>query len=113
MVNFQTSMHKIKLFSSLAESECRLVENVPFTVAIDKLKICLLRNSSGIFAFQAHCPHAGASLAEAHCNTHNEIVCPLHGYRFELFSGREVTRKSCELVTYRIDSETSGVFITI
>jgi len=104
-------MQWVKLFNSKQEAEERLEENKPFTVAIDALRICLLRNNSGIFAFKAYCPHAGASLSDAFCNANNEIVCPLHGYRFELRNGQEVTGHSDELYIYPLQLLPDGVFL--
>lgn len=104
-------MQWIKLFGSQQEAEERLTDNKPFTVAIDALRICLLKNEKGLFAFRAYCPHAGASLSEAFCNAQNEIVCPLHGYRFELHTGRETTGHSEELTTYPLRVEHDGVFL--
>ena len=106
-------MHWVKLFSSAEEAGARLEENKPFTIAIDALKVCLLKNKSGLFAFKAFCPHAGASLSDAFCNPQNEIVCPLHGYRFELRSGRETSGHPQELMLYPIEVKADGVFLGI
>jgi 3-phenylpropionate/trans-cinnamate dioxygenase ferredoxin subunit len=34
------------------------------------------------------CPHAGASLATGACNIKGIIVCPLHGYKFDITKGK-------------------------
>lgn len=105
------AMGWVKLFSSQQEALERLKENTPFTVAIDARRICLIRNTHGIFAFKAYCPHAGASLSDAFCNAQNEIVCPLHGHRFELRTGREITGNSEELYLYPLQINENGVFL--
>ena len=40
-------------------------------------------------AIENACNHAGASLCEGH-REHDRVVCPLHGYVFELSSGKLV-----------------------
>lgn len=104
-------MRWIRLFSSQKEAESRLVENKTFTVSIDSLKVCLLKTPKGIYAFKAFCPHAGASLTDAFCNSKNEIVCPLHGYRFDLISGNEVSGNSKGLSLYPLQKKEDGFYL--
>jgi 3-phenylpropionate/trans-cinnamate dioxygenase ferredoxin subunit len=104
-------MRWIKLFSSLEEASSHMQEGKPFTVAIDSLSLCLIRHQHTLSAFQSHCPHAGASLSEAFCNSKKEIVCPRHGYRFELTSGREMSGQPYDLKLYPIQLTEEGIFI--
>ncbi|MBC7391674.1 MAG: Rieske (2Fe-2S) protein [Opitutaceae bacterium] len=106
-------MKQIKLFDSREKALENLIENKPFTVSINGLKICLVRNNSGISAFKSTCPHAGASLSEGFVNFNNEIVCPLHGYRFNIFDGSEKSGHSCELFIYGLELRDDGLFITL
>ena len=104
-------MKWIRIFDSKETAFNSLEENRPFTVSINNLKICLVRNSFGISAFKAQCPHAGASLSEGFVNMEGEIVCPLHGYRFNLNDGHEKTGNSCELYLYAVELKEDGLFL--
>jgi nitrite reductase/ring-hydroxylating ferredoxin subunit len=42
-----------------------------------------------------------------------EIVCPWHGYQFNLQSGREWQERSQDLVTFPIREEADGLYIGI
>lgn len=104
-------MQWIKIFPTQEEVESRLEVNVPFTVAIGALRICLVRHERGVSAFKAFCPHAGASLSSAFVNQQLEIVCPQHAYRFSLFDGKEKSGQSCELRMYPIELREGGLYL--
>lgn len=50
-------------------------------------RILLLQQGGEHFLLEARCPHLEHPLMEARVEG-DEIVCPLHGYRFSLRSGR-------------------------
>ena len=49
-------------------------------------KLVIGRVDDGYFAVDATCPHAGASLGFGMLEG-NALVCPLHGWEFDVFSG--------------------------
>ncbi len=106
-------MKQIKIFDSREVALQRLIENRPFTVSLNNLKICLVRYGSFISAFKSACPHSGTSLSEGFVNSENEIVCPLHGYRFSLIDGSEKSGHSCELYLYGTELREDGLFINL
>lgn len=63
-------------------------------VLIGEKPITLVRVSRDFYAFQGFCPHRGAPLFEGSLNVMNEIICPLHQYRFDIKTG-EVMAGSC------------------
>lgn len=104
-------MKWIKLFDSQAKFQERVVLGRIFNVSINGILISILRKEQDIFAFKSTCPHAGASLAEGFVNYSNEIVCPLHGYRFSLIDGMEKSGYSCELPLYATSLREDGFYI--
>jgi nitrite reductase/ring-hydroxylating ferredoxin subunit len=58
------------------------LEYPPFHVLVAKV-------GPGYFAIENACNHAGAPLCEGH-REHDRVVCPLHGYVFELRTGKLV-----------------------
>ena len=106
-------MSRIKIFESKLKATEALTVNKPFLVSINGVKICIVKSQLGLSAFKNNCPHAGASLSDGHINSSNEIVCPLHGYRFSLLDGREKSGNSCELYMYGLELTDEGLFLNI
>jgi nitrite reductase (NADH) small subunit len=51
------------------------------------LRIAVLRVGDQVFALAGRCPHAGGSLGDGWIEE-DELVCPLHHWRFKLADGR-------------------------
>ncbi|KXK28380.1 MAG: ferredoxin subunit of nitrite reductase and ring-hydroxylating dioxygenase [Bacteroidetes bacterium OLB12] len=62
-------------------------------------------------AVSNRCTHNGESLSKGKVNFANEIVCPLHGYQFDLRTGREYQQRAADLETFPIKIEADGVYI--
>ena len=54
---------------------------------VSGLSLALVRAGEAIVALSDRCPHAGGSLGQGWVED-NEIVCPLHRWRFKLSDGR-------------------------
>jgi len=104
-------MKWIKLFDNQAKFQERVVLERIFNVSVNGILVSILRKEQGIFAFKSTCPHAGASLSDGFVNNSNEIVCPLHGYRFSLHDGKEKSGHSCELPLYATSLREDGFYI--
>lgn len=62
-------------------------------------------------AVEDTCTHNGESLSRGVVNFVGEVVCPWHGHRFNLKTGRESQERSRDLVTFPIRVDEEGVFI--
>jgi nitrite reductase/ring-hydroxylating ferredoxin subunit len=58
-------------------------------VDIDGQPVLLTRQADGLCAFNALCPHQLGNLARGFLNN-GEIECPVHGWRFNIRTGRSV-----------------------
>ena len=56
----------------------------------------------GLVAFQGVCPHDDVSLADYGALAEGEVVCRVHGYRFDLHSGRCEHAPALHLRRYRV-----------
>ena len=46
-----------------------------------------MKNKNGhIFEINRFCPHNGADLCNAEINSDNHLVCPRHGWKFDLLN---------------------------
>jgi 3-phenylpropionate/trans-cinnamate dioxygenase ferredoxin subunit len=104
-------MEWIKLFSSVEEAHQRLQENSPQLLVVNGISICLVRRGNYFFAVENKCSHNGESLSKGAVNFLGEVVCPWHGYRFNLKTGRESGERSRDLITYPVKQTEEGVFI--
>jgi nitrite reductase/ring-hydroxylating ferredoxin subunit len=60
--------------------------------------ILVVRTRAGIVAVSAECPHLGRPLADARI-LGRRLVCPAHGRRYSLRTGREVGRPAARPLT--------------
>ena len=105
-------MEWIKIFNSAAEAEARIKRGKPQLVVIGEIRICLARAEDSFYAVGDKCSHNGESLSKGQINFIGEIVCPWHGYRFSLKSGR-CADPYPDIPTYPIQANEEGFFIGI
>lgn len=103
----------IKIFSSLSVAEQALPIDKPKKLQLDGHSYLIVRTRMGIFVSENLCPHSRASLNEGRTNSFNEIICPLHEYRFDLRSGRESTQRCADMKTFKIEVNNEGLFLFI
>jgi nitrite reductase/ring-hydroxylating ferredoxin subunit len=106
-------MEWIKIFSSSEETRQRLKEKIPQLLIVRGQSICLVMRDDSYFAAENKCTHNGESLSKGVVNFMGEIVCPWHGYRFNLKTGRECAERSRDLLIYPMKENEEGVFIAL
>jgi 3-phenylpropionate/trans-cinnamate dioxygenase ferredoxin subunit len=75
--------------------------------------VCIARVRNTLYACAHKCPHAGGIIAEGFIDVLNNVVCPLHRYRYSLQNGRNVSGEGYYLKTYPIQQTDKGIFIGI
>ena len=76
-------------------------------------KYCVAIHQENLYACAQKCPHAGGILAEGYLDALGNIVCPIHRYKFNPVTGRNVSGEGFHLKTYPIENRPDGVFIGI
>jgi len=104
-------MDWIKVFTSGDDARARLSENKPQLLIVHGKRICLVRRNNQFLAVEDTCPHNGETLSKGHVNYLGEVICPLHGYRFQLKTGRETEERCRDLKIYPIKDDESGIYI--
>ena len=102
-----------KIFSSIDQAEELLPLAQPKKLVLNGRPFCIIRTNSGIFVTENFCPHSRASLNEGTVNAFDELICPLHEYRFDLVTGREFSQRCDDLPTYEVQVLEDGVFLMI
>jgi nitrite reductase/ring-hydroxylating ferredoxin subunit len=113
LLTSSTYMDWIKIFDSEEEARQKIHPDKPQLLIVDGVRICLVLHANTFNAVQDACSHNGQSLSKGKVNYLGEIVCPWHGYRFSLNSGRACDSSSTDLKTYSIRSDATGFFIAI
>lgn len=101
------------LFKDLQEMQKAISHNTLRKATVDGIKVCLINQNGQLKATADLCPHQAASLSGGRLNAFNEIICPLHGYRFELNSGRETDQRCDDLEIHQIDVRPDGIYLGI
>jgi nitrite reductase/ring-hydroxylating ferredoxin subunit len=72
------------------------------SLEVSGLRLAVIRTASGVIVLSDRCPHAGGSLGQGWVEE-NEVVCPLHWWRFRLNDGRCMTMRGNGV--HRFDAE--------
>jgi nitrite reductase/ring-hydroxylating ferredoxin subunit len=105
-------MHAEKGWIKIAES----IEAISFApngiaeVAAGGKRICIAKWQNGYYAFAQKCPHASGLFSGGFIDVLGNVVCPLHGYKFCLKNGRNVSGEGYYLKQWPVKIE-AGVFI--
>ena len=73
--------------------------DAPVGVRLGGVALCVVRTTHGTFAVDALCPHAGGPLDEGDLED-GQLVCPLHGFAFDLRTGACENDPSCSIQAY-------------
>lgn len=96
-----------------SESALRFNNEGICSVQIDDNHLCLIKFAGNLFACKSTCPHGGANLGDGFVNSRGQIICPLHGYKFQLQNGHNVTGEGYKLKVYKAEVRESGVYIDL
>jgi 3-phenylpropionate/trans-cinnamate dioxygenase ferredoxin subunit len=78
---------------------------------IEGQKICIIKTTKGLKACSSLCPHASGDLSEGFLDKKENIVCPVHGYHFNLDHGRDTNNEGYFLKIFRVKENEDGVFV--
>ena len=104
---------RVKLFETLDEMKRMLQNNEPRLVKAGKKNICVVKQGERLIAFENECPHMKEGLNGGLVNHMNEIVCPLHTYKFNLQTGMEENQRCPQLRFTKVEITTEGVFLNL
>lgn len=103
----------IKIFSSEDEMRQKLLPDKPQLLIVHGKQISLIWHGEHVYAIQDFCSHNKESLSKGQVNFVGEIICPWHGYCFNLKTGREAQERSADLETFATKINKDGLWIKI
>ena len=72
---------KIAKINDVAEGEGK-------SILVGEESLALFRSGGKYYALKNTCPHAGGPLGEGVIHNGTEVICPWHGWRFDITTGR-------------------------
>ncbi len=102
-----------RVFKSPQEAEERIPLGHLQLVRIGERRICIAHTDRGFHAVSDVCPHLSESLSKGSTNYLNEVICPWHGYRFNLEHGQECQNRTKPLLIYKIELRDDGLFLGV
>lgn len=76
-------------------------------------RICVSHHNGQWRAYSAVCPHQLGKLDDAKIQSQGEIVCPWHGYRFDISNGENLDRKCTALTLFKTEIEDDSLFVRL
>jgi 3-phenylpropionate/trans-cinnamate dioxygenase ferredoxin subunit len=101
----------IKIAASM--DEIIFKENNIASIQIDGKSICVIKTKNGLKACSSRCPHAGGDLSSSFLDKRENIICPVHNYRFNLNNGRDTNGEGYFLKIFRVEENQEGIFIEL
>jgi nitrite reductase/ring-hydroxylating ferredoxin subunit len=73
--------------------------------------ICVVRWKEQLYAFSGTCPHAGAPLSKGEMDSRGIILCPRHGYSFNIRNGLNTSGEGFRLSCWPVEEREDGIYL--
>jgi nitrite reductase/ring-hydroxylating ferredoxin subunit len=93
-----------------AIKENDLTENTIKQVSVVGKTILLIKYEGQVYALTSRCPHMGCDLSNGKLKD-NILVCPCHGWSFDITNGEYQTNKTIKLLTFECKVENGDVYV--
>jgi len=108
-------MEKDKRWVKIADDigEIGFGKNNISEIYVDGKTICLIKTFNGLKACTSKCPHASGDLSVGFLDKKENIICPVHNYRFNLNNGRDTNGEGYFLKIFQVKESENGIFIEL
>jgi len=95
------------------------IDEIPFSenniaaLQVEGKSVCLVKTGAGLKAYSSQCTQAEGDLSDGIIDKRENIICPVHGYRFSLNNGRDVTNEGYFLKIYKVIETDHGIFVKL
>ena len=87
-----------------------LAEGGAKVVTVNGKEVAVFKHQGRLLAIQNRCPHEGASLVGG-VTEGSEVICPSHGYRFDLLSGSCSTDSALRARIFKLVPQGEGFLV--
>jgi 3-phenylpropionate/trans-cinnamate dioxygenase ferredoxin subunit len=91
--------------------EIQLAENNIGVVEVKDKTVCIAKFQNRLFAFAHKCPHASGFFIDGYTDGIGNVICPVHGYKYDIRTGRNVSGEGYYLKNWPVDVRKDGVFV--
>jgi nitrite reductase/ring-hydroxylating ferredoxin subunit len=98
-------MARVKVLDAAA-----LAPGQPALVSVDGRDVALFRRGDEVLAIGNECPHQGGSLCDGWVEG-DIVVCPLHGWEFDMRSGACMTVPGEDVPRYAATVEDGAIYL--
>ena len=99
-------MPRVKVLDAAA-----LAPGQPALVSVDGRDVALFRRGDEVLAVGNECPHQGGSLCDGWVEG-DIVVCPLHGWEFDMRSGACMTVPGESVPRYPVTVEDGAIYVS-
>lgn len=103
-------MSQVNFKACLKEKE--LKEGHMKHVQVSGKSILLVKQNGQVFAISNICPHEGCSLDQGVLYEYL-VMCPCHGWKFDVRNGEFIENKVISLTTYRCKIENGKIYVQV
>jgi nitrite reductase (NADH) small subunit len=100
-MSIATSLHQLGPIDRIPLGEARVYRVAGKDIAVFRCR------SGNVFAATAECPHRGGPLADGLVGG-DSVICPMHGFAFDLRTGEAAGRECERLATHRVSITSAG-----
>ena len=95
---------KVATVDEIPAGESKLVE-------VDDVRVALFNLDGQIYAIEDVCTHDGGPLVEGEIVNGCEVICPRHGARFDIRTGKALCMPATEpIATFEVEVRPDGVY---
>ncbi|MGD6809616.1 MAG: Rieske (2Fe-2S) protein [Candidatus Bathyarchaeia archaeon] len=87
-----------------------LADNTIKQVSVIGRNILLIKREGKVYALASYCPHMGCDLSNGELKG-NLLVCPCHGWSFDIRNGEYQTNKAIKLQTFECKVENQDIYV--
>jgi 3-phenylpropionate/trans-cinnamate dioxygenase ferredoxin subunit len=96
------------------ESELNFAANNLLQMNVAGKTICIAKTGNGsLHACANKCPHAGGIISNGFIDALDNVICPLHRYKYSLRNGRNVSGQGYYLKIYPLTLLDDGIYVGI
>ena len=96
-----------------SEDQIQAADNRIAVVEVQNKKICVTKYQQQWYGFSYNCPHAGGILSGGYLDKNGNVACPLHGYKFSLKNGRNISGEGFYMRTFPVEIREDGMYLGI
>jgi len=98
--------HRVSSLEELKSKKAKFIE-------INNDELAVFFSNGHLYAVNNFCPHRGGPLSEGEITENQSVICPLHGWSFDLKTGECLNMPNAKVETYPIEIRGKDIFVKL